>query len=133
MTTDCTECGAPAVSVPIPGDLREHAPGDAPAMAVCTSCLSVQPLGAHPENSGDLSRISPEFPDDPDVAAALALLLATIDSIAIYHDEVVASVERLERAGVDPLSALDRLARDPDLDPATDLRRRGLQLEQLLE
>ena len=147
MTTDCPVCGASTVSGSIPGDLREYAPGDAPAMSVCSVCLSARPLddpSELPSNDPDeptedsevptrLGAISPDFPDDPETAMALALILATIDSISLYRAEITALVEQLERAGVDPFLTLDRLARDPDLDPVMDLRRRARQLEQLIE
>ncbi|MCL7418215.1 MAG: DUF6276 family protein [Halalkalicoccus sp.] len=38
----------------------------------------------------------------------------------------------MERAGVDPLSALDHLENDPDLDLELDVERRRHQLVQLL-
>jgi len=49
-----------------------------------------------------------------------------------HRAEIMALYEEVERAGVDPLLVLDRLARDPDVRTDIDLAGRRRQLEQLL-
>lgn len=128
---DCPECGAEAVGVAVPADLAGYLPDDRPAVAVCTRCLHVAPADDAPETP-DFGAISDALPRDQESATALVLALAVLDSPALYRTELEAFVETVERAGVDPLLVLDRLAADPDLDPHLDLDRRRRQLEQLL-
>jgi hypothetical protein len=62
----------------------------------------------------------------------MALVVGLLANLALYRSEISDLLERVERAGTDPLLVLDRLARDPDLEPAVDLTGRRRQLEQLL-
>lgn len=130
---DCSNCRAPMVAFAVPDELRADAPTDAPAMAICTSCLSLQRVdeaAADPEP--DFSRVSDAFPDG-EAAVPMALLVGLLDSIALYRAEIEALVERVEAAGTDPMLVLDRLTDDATVDPAFDVRRRRRQLEGILE
>jgi len=69
---------------------------------------------------------------NPDAAVPFVLLVGLVPSLARYRSEISALLEVVERAGTDPLLALDRLADDPGVESDTDLRGRRRQLEQLL-
>lgn len=129
----CPECGAEQLAFPIPDDLRELLPEEPAAAAICTRCLSLEPADDAPDELPDFTAISDAFPSNPETAVLLALAVGLLaDSLALYRSELATLLERTERAGVDPLLAIDRLAADPDLDPAFDWNRRQPQLEQLL-
>lgn len=128
----CPECGAETLAFPVSEGLRDLLPDDRPGAAICTRCLHVTPEDAPPADLPDFTAISDAFPRDREAAAALALVLALVDSLALYRRELDALLSEVEAAGSDPLLALDRLAGDPDLEPAVDLRRRSRQLEQLV-
>ena len=127
---DCPDCGAPTVAFPVPPDLREHAPGDGSAAAICTDCLGVHPATA-PDDDPAFDEVSGAFPTGP-AAVPTALLVGLLPSLAVNREAIGTLVERVERAGADPFLVVDRLAADPDLSPAVDLDRRRHQLEQLL-
>lgn len=129
---DCPACGAETLAFPVAPDLRESLPGEDPGAALCTRCLRLHPVADPPEAVPDFGGASDAFPDTPDAAVALALLVGLLDSLAQYRAEITALLERVERAGTDPFLAVDRLAADPDVDAAADLSRRRHQLEQLL-
>jgi hypothetical protein len=80
----------------------------------------------------DLTRVSDAFPDNPDAAVPLALLVGLLDSLALYREEIATLLAAVERAGTDPLLALDRLAADEGIETELDLAGRRRQLEQLL-
>lgn len=132
---DCPECGAPAVVTDVPDALRAHAP--APTVAVCSSCLAVSAAddGAREEDDPDapasVSAISEALPTNREAALALFLAADRMGSLATNRAAVASLVARVEGAGVDATLALERLARDPALDPRVDLRRRVRQFEQL--
>lgn len=127
---ECPDCGAPVVRFSVPEHLREHVPGGEPAAAICTRCLALRPAdGADPDP--DFGAVSDAFPAG-EAAAPLALLVGLLDSLALHRAAIEALLARVERAGVDPLLAIDRLAADPGLDPAVDLDGRRRQLERLL-
>lgn len=128
----CPECGGETLRFPVPAALRASLPDDRPAAAICTRCLFVTPSDEPPADLPDFTAVSDAFPQDRETAAALALVLALLDSLALYREELNGLVERVEAAGVDPFLVLDRLARDPALDPHLDLGRRGRQLEQFV-
>jgi len=128
---DCPDCGAEPVAFAVPEDLREFVPGEETAVALCPDCLTLQPA-ADPPADPAFGRVHAAFPTEPEAAIPMALLLGLLDELALYRSEVAALLERVERAGVDPLLALSRLAADPDLDPTLDLEARRRQLEQLL-
>jgi hypothetical protein len=62
----------------------------------------------------------------------MVLVVGLLSTLALYRAEISDLLAVVERAGTDPLLVLDRLDRDPDIDPATDLAGRRRQLEQLL-
>lgn len=128
---DCPACGAPTVAFAVPADLREYLPGEDPGAALCTTCLHLHPVTDPPADTPDFERVSDAFPDG-EAAIPMALLVGLLDSLAQYRSEITALLERVERAGTDPFLVVDRLADDPGIDAAADLRRRRHQLEQLL-
>lgn len=128
---NCSACGAPAVAFAVPSALREYLPGDESGAALCTSCLRLHPTADPQSGTPDFGRVSDAFPEG-EAAVPTALLVGLLDSLAQYRSEITALLERVERAGTDPFLVVDRLADDPDVDAAVDLRRRRHQLEQLL-
>jgi hypothetical protein len=62
----------------------------------------------------------------------MALVVGLLESLALNRPQIEGLLERVERAGNDPMLILERLADDPDLNPAMDLRGRRRQLEQLI-
>ena len=128
----CPACGAETLAVPLAAEIRTYLPEEPPAVALCTRCLTVSPLDEAPAAVPDLQRVSEAFPRDDDAGVALVAVLALLDRLALYRAELNDLLDRIERMGVDPLLTLDRLAAEPDLDPAVDLDRRRTQLEQLL-
>jgi hypothetical protein len=128
---DCPDCGAQPVAFVVPEPLRELVPGTETVVALCPGCLGLQPATDPPAEPA-FERIHRTFPTDPDAAVPMALLLGLLDELAVYRSEIAALLERAERAGVDPLLVLSRLAGDPDTDPEVDLDARRHQLEQLL-
>jgi hypothetical protein len=129
---DCPACGAEAIAFAVPADFRELLPGDDPGAALCRRCLRLHPAEDPPADPPDFTRASDAFPEDSDAAVPLALLVGLLDSLAQYRSEITALLDAVERAGRDPFLTVDRLADDPSIDAAADLRRRRHQLEQLL-
>ena len=129
---DCPECGGETVAFSVPADLREYLPGEESGAALCTVCLALRPVADPPSDPPDFDRVSDGFPSNPDAAVPLALLVGLLPSLVTNRAEISALLERVERAGTDPLLALDRLAADPEIDAGVDLRTRRRQLEQLL-
>lgn len=129
---DCPDCGATALVFPVESAYRDYLPGDEPGAATCTRCLALHPASDPPDESPDFGVISDAFPAGEDAAVPMALLLGLLASLAIYRQEIAALLEQVERAGVDPLLVVDRLADDPTVESAVDLRGRRRQLEQLL-
>jgi hypothetical protein len=129
---DCPNCEVATVSVPLTAEYREMLPGDSPGAAVCTRCLRLFPDSDPPADLPDFQRVSDAFPTNQAAAVPMALAVGLVENLALYRSEISDLLTRVERAGTDPLLVLDRLARDPDLDPAPDLTGRRRQLEQLL-
>lgn len=129
---DCPACGGATLAFTVPPDLREYLPGGDPGAALCRTCLRLHPVRDPPATVPDFTRISDVFPDNEEAAVPLALLVGLLDSLAQYRSEITALLERVERGGTDPFLVVDRLAGDPSVDAAADLRRRRHQLEQLL-
>lgn len=128
---DCPACNAPTVAFAVPADLREYLPGEDPGAALCSSCLRLHPVADPPAEPPDFERVADAFPGG-EAAVPMALLVGLVDSLARYRAEVTALLDAVERAGTDPFLVVDRLADDPTVDAAVDLRRRRHQLEQLL-
>ena len=129
----CSECGGEQLPFTVPEPLREYLRGDSARVAFCTHCLRLDPVEDAPAELPDFTAISDAFPNNPETAAALALAVGLLaDSLTLHRAEIESLLARVERAGTDPLLAIDYLATDPDLDPAFDWERRQVQLEQLL-
>src|SRR6056297_353895 len=127
----CQDCTAAPLAVPVPADLRQYLPGEPPAVAICRSCLAMEPIDGA-DTVPDLTTLDEAFPSNADVAVPLALLVGLLDSLALHREEITALLERVERGGTDPLLAVDRLADSYGADAHVDLARRRHQLEQLL-
>lgn len=128
---DCPDCGSETVAFAVPAEYREFLPGDEPGAALCTRCLTLRPVADPPEGTPDFGRVSDAVPEG-EAALPLALMLGLLDELALYRAEIGELLLAAERAGVDPLLVLDRLAADPEIDAAADLSGRRRQLEQLL-
>ncbi|PSP64103.1 hypothetical protein BRC76_02030 [Halobacteriales archaeon QH_8_67_36] len=128
----CQSCGGETLAVPVPAELREHLPGNAPAVAVCHICLAMEPAGTIPDAVPDLSALGDAFPSNADAAVPMVLLVGLLDSLALHRTEITALLERAERAGTDPLLVVDRLADSYGDDAHVDLAARRHQLAQLL-
>ena len=130
---DCSWCGAETVLFAA-GEYATILPSETSTVGLCPRCLNLdpgdeldRPEGASPR----FERISPRFPTG-EAAVPFALLVGLIENLALYRTEITELLEAVERAGVDPLSALDQLDREPTVEPEIDLSRRRKQLEQLL-
>ncbi|RRJ30475.1 DUF6276 family protein [Halocatena pleomorpha] len=128
----CPDCDAPLVSFVVPADLREYAPTTTETLAICTQCLTLYPptSNATPEAT-DFSRISDAFPTG-EAAVPMAIVLGLLESLALNRSEIEQLIERVERAGADPLLLLDKLDRQGSVDPQWDVSRRRHQLQQFL-
>ncbi len=127
----CSACGAETVDFLVPDADREYAPEGAHAASICSRCLTVEAADEGCDDP-DFTRVSGAFPTRPDAAVPLALALGCCESLATNRTAIETLLERIERAGVDPLLALDRLLAEPSVEPAIDLERRRVQLESLL-
>lgn len=128
----CPECGGTELVFPVPDRLADYLPDDRPYAALCEDCLHVSPEDDGPGELPDFQQIHDAFPADPEAAAAIACLLAVLDSLVLYRQEADALATVAETSGADVMLVLDRLANDPALDPWFDLERRAGQLEQLI-
>jgi len=129
---DCPECGHVTVVFAVEPELREYLPGDEPGASLCPRCLSVRPVADPPSAEPDFTPFGDGFPSKTNGAVPMALLLGLLSSLALYREEISDLLERVERAGTDPLLVIDRLATDPSINSEVDLARRRHQLEQLL-
>ncbi|OIB58381.1 DUF6276 family protein [Natrialba sp. SSL1] len=152
----CSACGSPTVRFAVPADYRTvlstagsistSVPDDhthtLDSCTICTHCLVLEfgddAEAADSEMDGpvptdpDFSRVSDAFPTTPEQAVPLALAIGLAESLAMNRSAIETLLRDVERAGADPLLVLDRLQRDPSVEPAIDLGRRQHQLEQLL-
>jgi hypothetical protein len=128
----CPDCGEETVKAPVPQAFAAYLPDDRPGIALCTHCLSVSPIDDPPSELPAFDAVAAGFPRDPEKALPIVLMLALLDSLALYRSELDTLAEITERRGVDPLLVLDRLAADQSLEPGFDLDRRRHQLAQLL-
>lgn len=130
---DCPACGGETLLVSAL-DLGGDLPGEPETLAVCRTCVTVSPAEANTtDDPTAVAHLSTGLPDDPETALAMALLVTLCESLALNRREIEELVSRIERAGTDPLSTLDYLANDPDLDLVLDVERRRPQLVQLLQ
>ncbi|WP_252701364.1 DUF6276 family protein [Natronosalvus vescus] len=126
------DCDTTPISFAVPTSLRAYAPDEADAAAICPRCLRVEPV-ADTDTTDDVAfdRLSSSFPTG-EAGVALALAIGLCASLATNRSALEDALEAVERAGADPLLALDRLLAEPSVEPAIDLERRRHQLEQLL-
>ncbi|MFB6268255.1 MAG: DUF6276 family protein [Halodesulfurarchaeum sp.] len=129
----CPNCGAETLAFPVPASIREHLPDDRAGARLCQRCLTVTPADDPPADYPDFTAIADAFPRDGETAAILASMLALVDAIALYREEVEALATQAEVRGVDVMLALDRLAATAGVEPHFDVGRRKRQLEQLLD
>lgn len=132
---DCPECGSPTIDFFVPERYRASLSTDATTASCCTRCLTVEPVTERDldaETTPAFERISDAVPTDPERAVPLLLALDLASSLATNRDAIESLLREVERAGADPLLAIDRLERDTELEPAIDLERRSHQIEQLL-
>ncbi|QPV61219.1 hypothetical protein I7X12_10580 [Halosimplex litoreum] len=128
----CPDCGAPTLAFTVPEQYRDALPGDSGGAEVCTRCLALRPVADPPADLPDFTAISDAVPSNDDAAVPFVLMVGLIPSLATNRAEISALLTSVERAGTDPLLALDRLADDSGVDAEADLRTRRRQLEQLL-
>jgi len=128
----CPECGGETLTVPVPEELREYLPADTAAVTICRACLAMSPSETVPASVPDLTVLDDAIPNTDAAAVPLVLLVGLLDSLALHRAEITALLQRIERAGADPLLVLDRLADTYGEDAHVDLAARRRQLEQLL-
>lgn len=129
---DCPDCDLELVTFSVPPEYQDHLPGSESAAGLCPRCLSLEPVTDSVSDNPEFHRVGDAFPDAPDAALPMALLVGLLENLALYRSEISVLLEDVERAGTDPLLVLDRLARDPDIETDIDLSGRRRQLEQLL-
>ena len=129
---DCPDCGSEALAFAVPEEMRTFLPGDERAAALCTRCLALHPVADAPAGEPEFRAVSDAFPANAEAALPMALLVGLLPNLALYRSEIADLLERVERAGTDPLLVLDRLARDDGVETDLDLAGRRRQLEQLL-
>jgi len=125
----CSVCEGETVTFAVPAPASDAV--SAEVVSLCTQCLAME-TGGEPDEDPAFGRVGEDFPTEADAAVPMALLVGLLDSLALHRAEIMALYEEVERAGVDPLLVLDRLARDPDVRTDIDLAGRRRQLEQLL-
>ena len=125
---DCPDCGNETVAFAVPDEYREFTPDDDEVLALCPTCLGVHPT-ANPDPDPDFARVGEAFPTGT-AAIPMALALGLLDSLALHRSAIETLLERVERAGADPLLVLGRLAADPEVDARMDLDGRRRQVAQ---
>ncbi len=125
----CAACEGETVTFAVPESVRGDVSAD--VVSLCVQCLAME-KGGTPDEDPAFALVGEEFPTEPGAAIPMALLVGLLDSLALHRAEITALYEEVERAGVDPLLVLDRLATDPDVQSDIDLAGRRRQLEQLL-
>ncbi|AFZ73156.1 DUF6276 family protein [Natronobacterium gregoryi] len=134
----CSECGSPTIEFAVPNRHREYLASNTAVASCCTRCLTVEPV-TDADADADADAADSEFdllsdavPGAAEKAVPLLLALDLAESLVTNRAAIESLLCDVERAGADPLLAIDRLERDPDLEPAVDLERRSHQIEQLL-
>lgn len=133
----CDHPAADRVVFAVPADLREFAPDGAAAASLCPTCLRLDaaPADAAPadaaSDSPDFAAVGDYFPSGRG-GVALALLVGTLDSLALNRSAVEGLAAEAERAGADPFLTLDRLGADGSVHPHFDFERRRRQFESFL-
>lgn len=124
---DCSE-HPPSIAVSVPEDLREYAPDNAATISQCPRCLVVTPGGSDPQSP---QAISTHYPSGA-AGVGIILLIHLLDSLAHNRSAIRELVTTIEYHGTDVFATLSRLQADATVDPAVELDRRLVQLEQLL-
>ena len=127
----CPVCDSTPIVFVVPAAYAEYVSTDASAASFCPRCLTLETAGSNPDTEPDFSRVCDAFPTRPDRAVPLAIALGLCSSLVTNRDAIESLLTDVEAAGTDPLLAIDRLRRDPGVEPAIDLERRAHQLEQL--
>ena len=127
----CPNCGGETLGFPVPEAVRDHLPDDRPGAAICRDCLTVTPEDEPPEEYPDFDALLDGFPAG-ETGAVVASMLALVDSLALYLQDIEALASMAEREGVDVLLLLDRIAASGRIQPHFDIDRRRTQLEQFL-
>ena len=126
-------CGSETAVGPVPEDCRDIIDGDTGALLVCRRCLAIEPADESiTEMTPVVTDISSALPSDAETAVAVVILVELLESLALNRREIETVVDYLERSGVDPLLALDRLASERRTADRVDLDRRQHQLAQVL-
>ncbi|GAB7019692.1 DUF6276 family protein [Halostagnicola bangensis] len=136
----CCTCGSSTVSFAVPESYRKFSPSEAPAAAICSQCLTVDALEKDDgtdsrtvsRETTDFTSVSDAFPTRAEPAAGIALVIGLCSSLARNRTALEELLTDLERTGTDPLLTLERVCKDPSVEPAIDLERRLHQLEQLV-
>lgn len=129
---DCPDCGTEMLAFRVPPGQREYLPGDDPGAAICPRCLRLVPIADPPDGLPDFTTIDDAFPAETEAAIPMALAVGLLSSLAVYRGEISVLLSDVERAGVDPLLVVDRLAIADGVETPIDLDGRRRQLEQLL-
>lgn len=132
---NCPHCDTDVVVFSVSDELQTHAPDGAATAAICPHCLSVTAAPDEtPAADPAFDRIDESFPAG-EGAAAVALLVYTLPSIALRKEAARACREYAEANGVDVELTLDRLVdavHGGEIVPEFDLERRAYQLDSLL-
>lgn len=129
----CPACGDDATVAAVPERLREYVPENADRVAICSSCLSMLPSDESPADPAEVSALSDPMPADSEATVGVVVLVNLLESLAHNRAAIESVVDWLETRGVDVFLVLDRLAADPELEPAADLDRRLPQIEQFVD
>ena len=128
----CSACGSSTITFAVPDTYTEYVPAGSSAASFCPRCLTLEAADSPADVDPDFSRVSDAFPTRPDRAVPLAIALGLCSSLVTNRDAIESLFSDVEAAGTDPLLVIDRLCRDPGVEPAIDLERRAHQLEQLM-
>lgn len=133
MSPECPVCNTETIITSLPEPCRSAVKPPSPIVQLCPACLHVSPAPGTPLDRGwDPTDISSALPNEQTEAVAVSLLVSLLESIALNRDEIFTVVTYLEGRGVDPLTAIDRVAGDETITPVADLDSRREQLAQLL-
>lgn len=126
----CTHCDVETVAFAVAPSLREYAPDESDAAAICPQCLRVVSATEGPmEPSFDT--LGSSFPQG-EAGVAMALLVGLLDSLALNRRAIEDVAAHVERHGADVFLTLDRLA-TTTAAPSLDLDRRLAQLHSVLD
>jgi len=128
----CPACDTTPIVFAVPAVYAEYVSADMSAASFCPRCLTLEAVESAPDADPDFSRVGDAFPTRPDRAVPLAIALGLCSSLVSNRDAIETLLADVEAAGTDPLLVIDRLRRDPGVEPAIDLDRRAHQLEQLV-